>query len=82
LLYLYWEPLDADRFAAFGAHRRELGALSEALREARVAFASRSLHALWSDWEAQASPSWSARHVARLRARYDVTLASTERSTL
>jgi hypothetical protein len=82
LLYLYWEPLDADRYAAFGTHRRELHALSEALRDARVAFAARSLHALWSEWEAMASPSWSARHVARLRARYDVTLASSEQTTL
>ncbi|MEM7024453.1 MAG: hypothetical protein AAF637_18020 [Pseudomonadota bacterium] len=81
LLYLYWEPLDADRYAAFGAHRRELLALSEALRDARVAFASRSLHALWSEWEAMVSPAWSARHVERLRARYDVTLTTTDGST-
>jgi hypothetical protein len=78
LLYLYWEPLDAARFAEFGAHRRELAELSEAVRDARVGFASRSINSMWRDWDAQASPSWVRRHVARLRARYGVTLASTD----
>ena len=54
-------------------HRRELGELSEAVRDARVGFASRSINSLWRDWDAQASPSWLRRHVARLRARYGVT---------
>jgi hypothetical protein len=80
LLYLYWEPLDAARFAEFGAHRRELAELGEAVRDARVGFASRSINSMWRDWDAQASPSWLRRHVARLRARYGVTLASTDHS--
>ena len=80
LLYLYWEPLDAERFGEFGAHQRELRDLTEAVAGARVAFASRSLHSLWRDWDSQALPSWSSRHVARLRSRYDVTLASTDSS--
>jgi hypothetical protein len=80
LLYLYWEPLDADRFPEFRVHRRELSELAEAVRDARVAFASRSFNSVWLDWEAQASPSWLSRHVARLRARYAVSLASTDRS--
>jgi hypothetical protein len=80
LLYLYWEPLDADRFTEFGEHRRELGELAEAIEGARVAFTSRSFTSLWRDWDAQASPSWLPRHVARLRARYGVTLASPDRS--
>jgi hypothetical protein len=80
LLYLYWEPLDAAGFAEFGAHRRELAELNEAVRDARVGFASRSINSLWRHWDAQASPSWLRRHVARLRARYGVTLASTDQS--
>jgi hypothetical protein len=78
LLYLYWEPLDAAKFAEFGVHRRELAELGEAVRDARVVFASRSINSLWRDWDAQASPSWLRRHVARLRARYGVSLAPTD----
>jgi hypothetical protein len=81
LLYLYWEPLDAARFPEFGAHRRELAELGEAVREARVGFAARSLNSLWRDWDAQPSPPWLRRHVARLRARYGVTLASTDHAS-
>ncbi|MGH6917408.1 MAG: hypothetical protein ACREJ0_06855 [Geminicoccaceae bacterium] len=80
LLYLYWEPLDAARFAEFGVHRRELSELSQAVRDARVGFASRSINSLWRDWDGQASPSWLRRHVARLRARYGVAVASTDHS--
>ncbi|HEX5078728.1 MAG TPA: hypothetical protein VFV80_06205 [Geminicoccaceae bacterium] len=78
LLYLYWEPLDAERFPEFGVHRRELGELADEVRAARVAFASRSFLSLWRDWDAQTQPAWLARHVTRLRARYGVTLASGE----
>lgn len=80
LLYLYWEPLDAAGFAEFGAHRRELAELNEAVRQARVGFASRSINSLWRHWDAQPSPPWLRRHVARLRARYGVTLASTDQA--
>jgi hypothetical protein len=78
LLYLFWEPLDAARFPEFGVHRRELAELSEAVAEARVGFAARSLNALWREWDAQPSPPWLRRHVARLRARYGVTLAPSD----
>src|ERR687891_2132704 len=38
LLYLYWEPLDADRFDEFGVHRQELAELGEAGGGARGGF--------------------------------------------
>lgn len=76
LLYLYWEPLDADQFEAFQQHRGELDGLTAAVADARVAFASRSFDSLWRDWDQLSSPSWLSGHVARLRARYGVTIAS------
>jgi hypothetical protein len=41
-----------------------------------VAFASCSFEALWRDWESQTSPAWLQAHVARLHARYSVSIAS------
>jgi hypothetical protein len=76
LLYLYWEPTDADAFAEFRRHRAELAALTGALGEARVAFAAQSFAELWQDWAARAQPGWLKNHVDRLRARYAVALAS------
>ena len=50
LLYLYWEPLDADQFEEFGRHRAELAELADAVRDARVTFAAQSFEAMWREW--------------------------------
>jgi FAD/FMN-containing dehydrogenase len=75
LLYLYWEPLDADQFEEFGRHREEATELADAVRDARVTFAAQSFAAMWRDWAARTDPSWLAAHVDRLRARYCVRVA-------
>lgn len=76
LLYLFWEPLDAAQFEEFRRHRAELADLAKALAGARIAFASQTFDALWQDWAARAQPPWLARHVARLRSRYDVAIGA------
>lgn len=75
LLYLFWEPLDADQFDEFERHRQELARLSEAVQAARVRFVAQSFEALWRDWSTRLQPPWLPDHVARLRARYGVTVA-------
>jgi hypothetical protein len=79
LLYLFWEPLDADQFEEFRRHREELEALVAAVREARVRFVAQSFAALWQDWSERPSPLWLRAHVERLRARYAVRLAGVRR---
>ncbi len=74
LLYLYWEPVDADRFEDFRRHRAELEDVAEAVRGARIGFSAQSFESLWRDWAARTSPPWLAEHVARLRARYGVAI--------
>jgi hypothetical protein len=80
LLYLYWEPLDADAYDAFRHHQRELEALTGAVQGARVDFAAQSFGRLWQDWAERSSPIWLADHVARLRRRYAVALDSANQS--
>jgi hypothetical protein len=79
LLYLYWEPLDADQFEEFGRHRTEASELGDAVRDARVTFAAQSFAAMWREWAARDVPSWLAGHVDRLRARYCVSVAPAKR---
>jgi hypothetical protein len=79
LLYLYWEPLDADQFEEFGRHRREATELADAVGDARVTFAAQSFAAMWREWAARGAPSWLADHVDRLRARYCVLVAPGKR---
>ena len=75
LLYLYWEPLDADAFEEFRRHRAELAGVASAVEGARITLVAQNLVALCDDWSARRSPSWLRHHVARLRARYCVALA-------
>ena len=79
LLYLFWEPLDAEQFEEFRRHRQELERLVDEVHEARVRFVAQSFAALWQDWGERPSPLWLRAHVERLRARYSVSLAGARR---
>ena len=76
LLYLFWEPLDANQFDEFRRHRAELATLGEAVSGGRVRFEAKSFESLWREWTERRSPPWLASHVARLRARYSVSIAA------
>ncbi|MGH6898151.1 MAG: hypothetical protein ACREJ5_16655 [Geminicoccaceae bacterium] len=76
LLYLYWEPLNAEEFDEFCHHRREAAELRAAVGEARVAFDAQSFDAIWRQWADHRAPAWLADHVDRLRARYSVPIAA------
>jgi hypothetical protein len=75
VLYVFWEPLNADQFEEFGRHREELAELADAVRGARVTFAAQSFAAMWREWAARGAPGWLADHVDRLRTRYCVSIA-------
>ena len=74
LLYLYWEPLNGDRFEEFCRHRQETAELADATRDARVTFVPQCVQAMWQEWAGRTAPSWLADHVGRLRARYCVSV--------
>jgi len=74
LLYLYWEPIDADVFDDFRRHRTELQALIEETSESRIHFQAQTFADLWSAWAERDRPIWLQDHVLRLRSRYSVAL--------
>jgi hypothetical protein len=78
LLYLFWEPLDADRYEEFVCHRQELSELQEAIGDGRVTFSAQSFMAMWQEWAERGRPDWVGDHVDRLRARYCVAIAAGE----
>lgn len=69
LLYLYWEPEDADSVEVCRRHRAEIGDLERRVRGSMVRFKSMSHPALWREWAANPV---LADHAARLRQRYSV----------
>lgn len=74
LLYLFWEPRNADAYAHFRDHRAEATRFSAAVAGGAPSFAFMTYAELWREWEQKAEPDWLAPHVARLRLRYEVEL--------
>lgn len=75
LAYLYWEPMDAGRYAAFAEHRRELAELAETVSSSPVRLFAQSFNELWAEWQDLHEPPWLRGIVARLSERYSVAIA-------
>jgi len=58
LLYLYWEPQDADREPVMLAHRREIERFTHLVTSGFPTFRARSHRHLWTEWEQTAGPTW------------------------
>lgn len=76
LVYLYWEPLNADSFKAFGDHRYELARFAALVKDDPTCrFVPLSYERHWDELSALAAPpGWLGEHLARLRRRYLVAL--------
>jgi hypothetical protein len=71
LLYLYWEPMDEGLSPLFAAHRAEIAEFTGRVAGSSMKFAAMSYPELWTEWDATEDPFFR-RHVAALRARYEV----------
>jgi len=74
LLYLYWEPLGAERETVILAHRREIERFARLVTGGFPTFRAQSYRELWAEWQQAARPAWLEDHVGNLRARYGVSL--------
>jgi hypothetical protein len=74
LLYLYWEPLDADRHPIFRQHRREIERFSDLVAGGFPEFRTQSYAELWAVWQETAQPKWLRGHAVALQARYAISL--------
>lgn len=74
LLYLYWEPANAERSPEFARHRDEIAAFAERIAGSTPTFAALSYPELWQFWQQSGPADWLVRHLGDLRARYSVTL--------
>jgi hypothetical protein len=74
LLYLYWEPADAEGVPEFVAHRAEVAAFAEAVSGSSVTFTALTYPSLWAEWARSDAWPEAAEHVRLLRQRYDFAL--------
>lgn len=69
LLYLFWEPLNADSIGLFDNHRQQIEAFSRKVQGSEVEFFSQSYPGLWESWSSEASPEMRE-HLNQLQERY------------
>ena len=74
LVYLYWEPTNAESHPAFELHRSEIAQFAERIADGIPSFRAMNYQELWEEWSAQAGPSWLADHLTALKQRYDVAI--------
>lgn len=73
LLYIYWEPKNANSFPQFMEHQTEINRFCELVRGGSTLWFQSACHrSLWAQWESGAKPEWLKDHVFELRRRYDV----------
>jgi hypothetical protein len=73
LIYLYWEPGNAEEFEEFTKHRFEVNRLEEFVGDdAQLQFRSMTYRDLWLEWEKVGD--WESEHVQRLRSWYDLSI--------
>jgi restriction endonuclease-like protein len=77
LVYLYWQPLDADVSPVFAKHRAQIADLADRIAGGNTAFVSLSYGELWQAWAASGNVRLMA-HVRNLRSRYAVAALGSE----
>jgi restriction endonuclease-like protein len=78
LVYLYWEPRNPEADPAYGIHRDEVELFAERVAGGDCEFHGLSYTTLWREWEGREGLPWLAKHLADLRARYDVDVKARE----
>jgi hypothetical protein len=72
LLYLYWEPLNAEEFSEFSEHRQELDAFKALVGNGAIRFTSMTYSELLRSWEEQSGIL--AEHRNHLIQRYEISI--------
>lgn len=68
LVYLYWEPRNANTWPECRVHRAEADELAAKVQQSPVRLIPMSYRELWAEWERQGSSN----HLRYLRTRYDL----------
>jgi len=74
LVYLYWEPENADEIDACQEHRAEVDEFVDAVKDTDITFHAMTYAQLWKSWDELKEPEWLVYHVARLQKRYCVEI--------
>ena len=71
LLYLYWQPQNADLFPVFQTHSQQIEAFAKKVQNSKVKFISITYPQLWQSW--QNIPQLST-HLNHLKRKYQISI--------
>jgi hypothetical protein len=74
LVYLFWEPRNAEEIPEFREHRGEVARFSEEVKGSEVRFVALSYPQLWEIWATLSGWVGIFAHVEALRQRYDFVI--------
>ena len=74
LVYVYWEPTNADEVAAVGRHRKQVAELKMKVGDASPHLHVLTYDGLFAEWSSLGRPTWAAEHVDELQARYELAI--------
>ena len=70
LVYLYWEPANAEDLIEYRDHRNEVDDFSALVDDCATRFVALSYPALWHSWATNLTWPGMPGHIARLQQRY------------
>lgn len=73
LVYVWWEPTNADQIPELIIHRQEVNDLRQRLGDASPCLHALTYAELFAEW-AKLDVPWIAEHIAQLRARYSTAI--------
>ena len=74
LLYLFWEPTNAEDIPEFEKHRREVEVFSREVEESEIRFVALSYPQLWQNWSKSSGWGGMLAHIDELRQRYGLSI--------
>ena len=74
LVYLFWEPTNAEDISEFREHRREVTSFSRVVEASDVRFIALSYSELWRYWSKTSSWPGTIAHIEVLKQRYELSI--------
>ncbi len=74
LVYLFWEPTNAEDIPEFGKHRQEVELFSREVEQSEIRFLALSYSQIWQNWSKVSAWRGMLAHIEALRQRYELSI--------
>ena len=74
LVYLFWEPTNAEDIPESVKHRQEVELFSREVEESEIRFVDLSYRELWQYWSETSDWEGMSAHIEALRQRYELDI--------